>query len=215
MDNVNFDKVYNEMFSNNEEFKNVYLNKRGALYSKILDILCRLKAGSMLDVGCAYGLLVEEGNKKGLDCWGLDLSIDELKRIHQTLPLSSRKFFYGTIENREIVKEVQQKGFDAIVLLDTLRSLSDISNVRLLTPRFIVVKDACDNEKIRERPQKSILRVNLYSPLSLLDIFTGYHIRTIYPSKFIFGINNPSRMTCKLINRFFPTYCAVLEKNQS
>ena len=214
MDNMNFDKVYNEMFSNNEHFKDVYLNKRGKLYSKILEIAGSLGVSSMLDIGCAYGLLVEEANRKGLDCWGMDLQIDELKRIHKTLPLSSDKFIYGTIEDRGVVSLIGQKGFDAVLLLDTLRSLGDPGGLACLTPRYIIIKDACDNARIRKRPQETILRVKLYSPASLLETFPGYHIRTIYPSRFLFRINSPSAVTCALINSVFPTYCVVLEKNK-
>lgn len=213
MDNMNFDKVYDEMFSHNEHFKDVYLNRRGKLYSKILDIAGGLKISSMLDIGCAYGLLVEEANKKGLDCWGMDLSIDELKRIHKTLPLSSEKFIYGTIEDKEIVSRIEEKGFDAVLLLDTLRSLGDPGSLASLTPRYIIIKDACDNARIRRRPQETILRVKLYSPAGLLKTFPGYHLRTIYPSKFLFRINRPSAITCGLINSVFPTYCVVLERN--
>ncbi|MCX7829464.1 MAG: hypothetical protein N2445_00175 [Acidobacteria bacterium] len=211
MDKVNFEKKYKELFSTNECFKKTYLVDRMKLYMRIVKLMKSLDIKSALDIGCAYGLLVEAAVANGIDCWGLDYPIEELKNYHSKLPLSSKNFIYGSVED-EKQEEMLSKKFEAVILLDTLRSLRDTKNITSFSPQYIIVKDACDNNKNRRKPIDSILSANLYGPNKLLEIFKNYEILFLYPSKFIFKLKKPSSVLIKMVNNLFPTYCAVLER---
>ncbi len=212
MDTIDFKKKYDDLFSENSDFQETYLVRRMQLYKKIVSLLVALNVKKALDIGCAYGLLVEEALENGIDAWGLDLPIEALKKKHSKLKLSSNRFLYGDIEDAEILSKIIEESFDAIILLDTIRSLRDIKEIGKFGPKIIIIKDACDNSRNRRKSPNSILSIKLYGPHELLNYFPFYKIKFLYPSKFLIRFKNPSLTVCKIVNNAFPTYCAILEK---
>ena len=202
---------YYELFENNMKFKKVYTEQRIKLYKQIVDILLMLNVNSVLDVGCAFGLLVELANQFGIDAYGLDLPIDELKMFHQSLLLSSGKFIYGSIEDNSIINQIAEKRFQAIVLLDTLRYITSIDCITKLKPEFIIVKEVNSNFVMRYI-RKNQFDVRLYSVLDLHKLFHSYNIHLLYSSKNIFAFKNPSLFFLLTIGRLLPTYTAIFRR---
>ena len=54
---------YINLFSFDANFQRAYLYERNELYSKIVETIEGLKISSLIDIGCAYGNLVEIANK--------------------------------------------------------------------------------------------------------------------------------------------------------
>jgi 2-polyprenyl-3-methyl-5-hydroxy-6-metoxy-1,4-benzoquinol methylase len=85
MDNLTdsfIEKKYKELFSHDTNFQNVYLGRRNELYREVLSIIKEFKIDSFLDIGCAYGQLVEWANEEGVNAHGLDLPIRQLENYH-------------------------------------------------------------------------------------------------------------------------------------
>jgi len=209
--NCSIVEKYYELFEKNMEFKKVYTEERIKLYRHIVDILLMLNVTSVLDVGCAFGLFVDLANKCGIDAYGLDLPIDELKTFHESLSLSRGKFIYGSIEDNSIIDQIAEKQFQTIVLLDTLRYITHINWVSRLNPQFIIIKEV-NNNFVMRYTRKNQFDVRLYSIFDLLKLFPSYKIFYLYSSKYIFALKNPSLPVILTIGRLLPTYTAILER---
>lgn len=65
-------KKYLNLYEYDQSFQEYFLYKRIMTYRKIVSIIEDLGVNSVLDIGCSYGLLVEEANAKGIDrCLGI------------------------------------------------------------------------------------------------------------------------------------------------
>jgi len=203
---------YFHLFSKDENFKREYLNKRLSLYKKIIFILKKLKVTSFLDIGCAYGLLVEEGCREGIKGYGFDLPIDELKQFHSNLEFSKGRFIYGDANNPLIIQIFDEEKIEAAVLMDILRYLQDStpSFINNLDLKWILIKEVSNNFIIR-RLRKNQFDVKLYSPIELLNIFSNFDLFEIYPTKFLFCCKSKNSFLLKIIN-LFPSYTMILRR---
>jgi 2-polyprenyl-3-methyl-5-hydroxy-6-metoxy-1,4-benzoquinol methylase len=109
MGNIDIIKKYLNLYEYDQSFQKEYLYKRISLYQKIVSIIRELGINSVIDIGCAYGLLIEEANAKNIEAWGVDLPIENLQRFHNNLPLSKGKFIYGQIEDEKVIRQVVEK----------------------------------------------------------------------------------------------------------
>ena len=209
--------AYSKVFNEDASFQREYLEDRTAMYAAVLGILRGLGARSFVDVGCAFGLLVEMGNQAGLDAWGADFSIERLKAHHAALPGSKGKFVYGDIDNEPAaVAAIAGHRPDAAVALDVMRNLEHPENLDRLGARHLVIKEVSDNwyVRLKRKEMKRIPDVRLYSPDDCLDIFPGHGAHSIYPARLLFRISRPGKFWLWLVNQLSPTYTLVLEKRQ-
>lgn len=212
MGNIDIAQMYSELFSDNSNFQKVYLIKRSKLYQKIVSILHELKVTSLLDIGCAYGLLVELANANGIDAYGLDLPIDNLMKFHSQLRFSKDKFIYGSLEDQSLIKEIAQKEFQAITVLDTLRHIEKFENLNNLKAEMLIIKEVSDNYYMRRR-RRTQFDVKLWKPSDYEEKFPSYKISRIYSSKFLFKIKKPNGLILKAFN-LFPSYTIIMEKEK-
>jgi len=133
------EEFYKEKFSFDDTFQKLYQEERMVLYEQILKIIKELKISSLLDVGCSFGLLVERCNLEGIDAYGLDLPVDNLKKYHQNLPHSQGKFLYGSVNDNAFWETVKPKEFEALIILDTLRHISNPENLTKLNYKYIII----------------------------------------------------------------------------
>lgn len=212
IDNISRDikDKYSELFSTSHIFREEYLVRRRKLYIQIFNIMQELHITSFLDIGCAYGLLVEYANSRGINGVGLDLHIDELVQFHNNLSHSKGKFIYGSAEDEKLIENIAQR-FELIILLDTLRYLKICEHLNKLNASWVIVKEVCNNFYIRWK-RKDQFDIRLYSPVECLKIFSNYSIYRVYPSKANFYLNNPNSLLLKTINLTFPNYTIILKK---
>lgn len=193
------------------EFQRVYRASRARLYGEVISVAKALRVQSLVDVGCSLGLLVEKANETGMDAWGLDLDIPELRQHHKSLERSQGKLVYGSIEDPEIRKKINDKHLDMAVILDTLRYLSCPKDLEELGVKYLLIKEVCDNRLMRHK-RKTQWEKNLWSPLVLASELDSYEPVRIYGTRFSFKVDHPSSFTLKLLNIFTPTYTLVMRR---
>jgi 2-polyprenyl-3-methyl-5-hydroxy-6-metoxy-1,4-benzoquinol methylase len=154
MGNIDIFKEYLNLYEVDQNFSKEYLYKRISLYRKIVSVIEDLGINSILDIGCSYGILVEEANAKGIDAWGLDLPIEKLQEFHSKLPLSKGKFIYGEVEDDSVIRQLGKKKVLGITLLDTVRYMKSVKNILKLEPQFIIIKEVSNNFYIRRKRRR-------------------------------------------------------------
>jgi SAM-dependent methyltransferase len=202
---------YRQIYSNaDQEWEDLYKNRRLRVYKRILRVLADLPIRSVVDVGASYGLMVDICNEYGLDAYGVDFPLPSIIDFHATLKHAKNKFIYGSIEDEDTIDTLADKRFDAVVILDSLRYFENAVLLNKISPRFFIIKEICDNNHTRQRRQKGEFDVRLYSPLSCSHLFPDYRIESIYASKHVASIPNPSNWMLSAYNVIFPTYTLVL-----
>jgi SAM-dependent methyltransferase len=202
---------YKEHYAD-QNFQEIYRKKRLNHYIKMRDICRDLEVRSLLDVGCSYGLLVELCNEVGINAYGLDMPFETLKQAHELLNGSREKFIYGSVDDG-ITKSLPIKHFDALVIMDTLRHIFKPEHIVDLNANYLIIKEISDNRRNRVKAKDLIDRLQhpLYSPLRCLALFQKYYCYAIYPSKYLFKLNYPSKSILKIINLISPTYTLILK----
>lgn len=97
------------------------LEERGRRRSarRLLDRLgARMPGGRLLQVGCSYGLLLDEARRRGYAVEGVELSSEAARYAREQLGLPVRE---TAIEELELERE----RYDAILLVDVLEHLED------------------------------------------------------------------------------------------
>jgi hypothetical protein len=204
---------YQRHFAAQTSHQEVYLRDRLPVYEKILAIAQELHLRRLVDLGCALGMLVELANAAGLDAYGFDFPIGELMEYHRNLAHSQGKFIYGSLADKSLRQSFQDKDIDAFIILDTLRYLTEPQSLASLNAKYIIIKDLCDNYFIRRkgRNQRQAVDLRYYRPLDCLKLFHNYAAHRLYPSKFLFSLNNPGYLALALINAISPTYTLILK----
>jgi SAM-dependent methyltransferase len=86
---------------------------------RLLDRLTpHVPMGRLLDIGCGYGLLLDEARLRGYDVLGIELSDDSIRHARETLGLP---VLQGTLEDVGL----EPGSFDAIVMSDVIEHLAD------------------------------------------------------------------------------------------
>ena len=120
---MKIEQFYKDMFNHDVLFQSSYQDQRIDLYLKLLKIIKELSITSIIDMGCAYGLFIEICNQSGVDAFGFDLPIENLKNFHQGLRLSNHKFFYGTINDEKFQIDHKLPEVEAFSIFDVLRHI--------------------------------------------------------------------------------------------
>jgi O-antigen biosynthesis protein len=133
-DEATYDKLYYENYNGSAYGRT---SEWIAFFDGISEhILETLSPKTVLDVGCAYGLLVETLRDRGVDAFGIDISdyaigqsrpdLREFLSVHSILePLQQR---YDLIVSIEVVEHIEEKNSDLII-----KNLCDASNQILLS----------------------------------------------------------------------------------
>lgn len=94
---------------------------RRATARRLLDLVGKqVPAGTLLDVGCGHGLLLDEARRRGYTVTGLELSESARAYAREVLGLDVRD---ETIER--FAETTPEAGFNAIVLADVIEHLED------------------------------------------------------------------------------------------
>lgn len=93
--------------------------------------------GRLLDVGCSYGLQLDEARKQGYEVLGLELSADGVRHAREALGLP---VLQSSLEDAEL----EPGSFDAIVMTDVFEHLDDpvaalATCARLLAPGGVLL----------------------------------------------------------------------------
>lgn len=207
------EKAYGERYSNSEAFRDVYKFGRKILYKRILTLLKSLGVRSAVDIGCSFGLLVDVLNENSIEAHGVDLPIPELREFHETLLHSENRFVYGSINDVSTIQKVVEIKSDAVILLDTLRFIEGLENLKLIRSQYVIVKEVSSRCLVgRPKKGRGFPFVALLSPQKCRDVFLNYEIEWIYPSRFLLGVNRPLGLISAAINYISPTYCMILKK---
>lgn len=201
---------YNNLFTDTHQQK-IYIQDRHYLYMKLYQIAVEQGMQSVIDIGCGFGLFVEQCNARGMQAYGLDFPIQELQRFHADLKYSVGKFIYGSIEDDSIVQVLYRKDIDLITIIDTLRHISQPQKLATLRPKMFIIKEVSCNPYMKHR-RRNQHDVQLYTPLDLLHLFSAYRIERIYPSKFFTYIDRPNLAILHLVNFVSPAYTILLQR---
>lgn len=97
-----------------KKLSSINLNRRLERYKKLIG-----NSGTVLDVGCGDGEILEAMQKKGdYDCYGVEIKEDIAKKGQD----KNLKIYYGTLENCE---ELKENFFDLIIINHLIEHVSD------------------------------------------------------------------------------------------
>jgi SAM-dependent methyltransferase len=92
---------------------------RRRMARRLLDLLApHVSSGRLLDVGCSYGLLLDEARRRGYDVQGVELSSDGARHAGEVLGLP---VIQASLEHAAL----SPGSFDAIVMVDVFEHLDD------------------------------------------------------------------------------------------
>ncbi len=211
---VDIEAVYQNLWKG-DDFGDVYKYNRQHLYEKLVSIIKVLDVTTVLDIGCAYGQLVNMLNDSAINAFGLDLPIEKLMDFH-SLSKYSGKFLYGSIADDAVVLKASQIKPDLVCIIDTMRYLEPeviIHFIEATRPLFIIVKEVSNSYLMRYK-RRDQSDIGLISPTQLLMLFPKYEAYKIYVSRFLANFVNPGKALMYLINMFSPTYLLILKRRE-
>jgi 2-polyprenyl-3-methyl-5-hydroxy-6-metoxy-1,4-benzoquinol methylase len=89
---------------------------------RLLDLLAEyVPHGRLLDVGCGYGLLLDEAQRRGYDADGLELWTEAARYARETLHLHVRNEAFEDAQ-------LEEQSYDAVLLVDILEHFDDPVN---------------------------------------------------------------------------------------
>jgi SAM-dependent methyltransferase len=90
---------------------------------RLLDVLARyVPRGRLLDVGCGYGLMLDEARRRGYDVEGVELSLDAGRHARETLNLPVREL---ALEDDALGDALGSDRYDAVLAIDVLEHFDD------------------------------------------------------------------------------------------
>jgi 2-polyprenyl-3-methyl-5-hydroxy-6-metoxy-1,4-benzoquinol methylase len=96
---------------------------RRRMARRLLDLLARHVAqGRLLEVGCGYGLLLDEARRRGYDVEGVELSVEAVRYARDRLGLSVREM---ALEDAALDAASDGERYDAVLAVDVLEHLDD------------------------------------------------------------------------------------------
>lgn len=134
------DSFYQQGYFNGQESCGAYVDygkDKPLVTRNMRAVLSRLpkKSGKLLDVGCAYGYLVELALQRGFDAYGMDASD---YAVSQAAPLIQKRLRVGTLTT----VSYPEHSFDVITLFDVIEHFSDpIADLKRL--RSYLKPDGC------------------------------------------------------------------------
>lgn len=119
-----YSKEYYEAWSLRELGHEGLAKMKHATFNRLLDIISRYKnSGSLLDIGCAFGHLLDVAKKRGWDGYGVEVS--EYAANESRKKVGIDRIFVGDFLDLEIPKDK----FDVITMVDIIEHVYDISAV--------------------------------------------------------------------------------------
>ncbi len=90
---------------------------------RLLDLLAaQVPRGRLLQVGCGYGLLLDEARRRGYEVQGVELSAAAVRHARERLDLPVREL---ALEEAALEAARAQERYDAILAVDVLEHLED------------------------------------------------------------------------------------------
>jgi 2-polyprenyl-3-methyl-5-hydroxy-6-metoxy-1,4-benzoquinol methylase len=89
----------------------------------LLDLLAEhVPGGRLLEVGCGYGLLLDEARRRGYEVEGVELSAEAVRYARERLGLPVREM---ALEDATLEAAADGERYDAVVAVDVLEHLDD------------------------------------------------------------------------------------------
>lgn len=96
---------------------------RRRMAQRLLDMLERhVPGGRLLEVGCGYGLLLDEARRRGYEVEGVELSVEAVRYARERLGLSVREM---ALEDAALDAAASGERYDSIMAVDILEHLDD------------------------------------------------------------------------------------------
>jgi 2-polyprenyl-3-methyl-5-hydroxy-6-metoxy-1,4-benzoquinol methylase len=90
---------------------------------RLLDVLASyVPRGRLLDVGCCYGLMLDEARRRGYDVEGVELSVDAGRYARETLGLPVRAL---ALEDDALSDALDSERYDAVLAVDVLEHFDE------------------------------------------------------------------------------------------
>ncbi len=90
---------------------------------RLLDLLgAHVPRGRLLDVGCAYGLMLDEARRRGYEVEGVELSADAVRYARERLGLPVREM---ALEDGALGDALESERYDAVLAVDVLEHFDD------------------------------------------------------------------------------------------
>jgi 2-polyprenyl-3-methyl-5-hydroxy-6-metoxy-1,4-benzoquinol methylase len=90
---------------------------------RLLDLLgAHVPRGRLLEVGCGYGLLLDEARQRGYDVEGVELSVDAVRYARDRLGLSVQEL---ALEDAALDGALERERYDAVLAIDVLEHCDD------------------------------------------------------------------------------------------
>ncbi|MGD1056996.1 MAG: class I SAM-dependent methyltransferase, partial [Solirubrobacteraceae bacterium] len=90
---------------------------------RLLDLLAaHVPQGRLLEVGCGYGLLLDEARQRGYDVEGVELSRDAVIYARDELGLSIQEM---AVEDPGLEDALESERYDAVLAIDVLEHCDD------------------------------------------------------------------------------------------
>lgn len=119
-----YSKEYYEAWSLKELGHEGLVKMKHATFDRLFDIISRYKnSGSLLDIGCAFGHLLDVAKRRGWDGYGIEVS--EFSANEAKNKIGRDRIFVGDFLALEIPKDK----FDVITMVDIIEHTYDISGV--------------------------------------------------------------------------------------
>lgn len=77
--------------------------------------------GNLLDIGCAAGFFLDEANQNGLECYGIELSDEAVKKAK----MNHKNIFQGYLEQAQYPENF----FDIITMYDIIEHVVDLDSI--------------------------------------------------------------------------------------
>jgi 2-polyprenyl-3-methyl-5-hydroxy-6-metoxy-1,4-benzoquinol methylase len=90
---------------------------------RLLDLLENyVPRGRLLEIGCGYGLLLDEAGRRGYEVEGVELSAEGVRYAREQLGLSVREL---ALEDRALTSALGWERYDAVLAVDVLEHLDE------------------------------------------------------------------------------------------
>jgi 2-polyprenyl-3-methyl-5-hydroxy-6-metoxy-1,4-benzoquinol methylase len=90
---------------------------------RLLDLLeAHVPRGRLLDVGCGYGLMLDEARRRGYDVEGVELSVDAVRYARERLGLPVREM---ALEDGALDGALESECYDVVLAVDVLEHFDD------------------------------------------------------------------------------------------
>ncbi len=120
---------WNTLITNNKPFSNTILPEYGPFLKRNeneMNIMNNINGAKVLDLGCGEGESLEYlFNKGAKEIWGLDISIEQIKKAQESFPQFKDNFIVSPMEKEA---NIPNNYFDYIISIFSMGYSSDLNN---------------------------------------------------------------------------------------